>query len=127
MTKDLKARGDKVRREVLGDARVDHTTRDPDALDAPLIDFLTKNAWGDIWSRPGLDRRARSILNLGMLSALNRSEELKLHIRGALRNGVTRAEIQEVFLQVAIYCGAPAALASFDVAKRVFEEDNAEV
>ena len=127
MTEDLKAKGDKIRREVLGDARVDRTTRDPNAFDAPLIDYLTKNAWGDIWSRPGLDRRARSILNLGMLSALGRSEELKLHIRGALRNGVTPAEMQEIFLQVAIYCGAPAALEAFNAAKCVFEEGDADV
>ena len=81
---DLRARGDKIRREVLGDARVDKTTRDPDAFNAPLIDYLTKYAWGDVWSRPGLDKRSRSILNLGMLSALGRADELRLHIRGAL-------------------------------------------
>ena len=125
MADDLRATGDKVRREVLGDARVDSTTRDPDAFNAPLIDYLTKYAWGDVWARPGLDRRSRSILNLGMLSALGRSEELKLHIRGAQRNGLTRDEMQEIFLQVAVYCGAPAALEAFKVAQEVFDEDDA--
>ncbi|MAI48507.1 MAG: 4-carboxymuconolactone decarboxylase [Hyphomicrobiaceae bacterium TMED74] len=120
---DLRAQGDKIRREVLGDARVDSTTRDPDAFNAPLIDYLTKYAWGDVWSRPGLDKRSRSILNLGMLSALGRADELRLHIRGALCNGVTKEEIQEIFLQVAVYCGAPAALEVFKVAEEVFEED----
>ena len=124
MSDELRATGDKVRRAVLGDARVDSTTRDPDAFNAPLIDYLTKYAWGDVWARPGLDRRARSILNLGMLSALGRSEELKLHIRGAERNGLTRAEMQEIFLQVAVYCGAPAALEAFKVAQDVFDEDD---
>lgn len=125
MSDDLRAIGDKVRREVLGDARVNSTTRDPNAFDAPLIDYLTKYAWGDVWARPGLDRRSRSILNLGMLCALGRSEELKLHIRGAERNGLTRAEMQEVFLQVAVYCGVPAALEAFKTAQAVFEEDDA--
>lgn len=120
---DLRAQGDSIRREVLGDARVDRTTRDPDAFDAPLIEYLTKYAWGDVWSRPGLDRRSRSILNLGMLSALGRAEELRLHIRGALRNGLTKDEMQEIFLQVSVYCGAPAALEVFKVAQEVFEED----
>jgi len=120
---DLRAQGDRIRREVLGDARVDRTTRDPDAFDAPLIEYLTKYAWGDVWSRPGLDRRSRSILNLGMLSALGRGEELRLHIRGALRNGLTKDEMQEIFLQVSVYCGAPAALEVFKVAQEVFEED----
>ena len=120
---DLRAQGDKIRREVLGDARVDSTTRDPEAFITPLIDYVTKYAWGDVWSRPGLDRRSRSILNLGMLSALGRPDELRLHIRGALRNGVTKAEMQEIFLQVAVYCGAPAALEVFKVAQDVFDED----
>ena len=122
MSEDLRAKGDKVRREVLGDARVDATTRDPDAFNAPLIDYLTKYAWGDVWSRPGLDRRSRSILNLGMLCALGKSEELRLHVRGALRNGLTKAEMQEIFLQVAVYCGAPASLEAFKVAQEVFDE-----
>ena len=122
MSEELRAKGDKVRREVLGDARVDSTTRDPDAFNAPLIDYLTKYAWGDVWSRPGLDRRSRSILNLGMLSALGKSEELRLHVRAGLRNGLTKAEMQEIFLQVAVYCGAPASLEAFKVAQEVFDE-----
>ena len=120
---ELRASGEKVRRQVLGDARVDNTTRDPNALNAPLIDYLTKYAWGDVWSRPGLDMRARSILNLGMLCALGRGEELRLHVRGALRNGVTKEEMREIFLQVAVYCGAPASLEAFQVAQEVFDED----
>lgn len=120
---DLRKKGDQIRRAVLGDARVDGTTRDPNAFNAPLIDYLTKYAWGDVWSRPGLDKRSRSILNLGMLSALGRADELRLHIRGALRNGVTKDEMQEMFLQVAVYCGAPAALEVFTVAQEVFDED----
>ena len=127
MTEDeLRAQGDKVRREVLGDKRVDSTTRDPGAFDAPLIEYLTKYAWGDVWSRPGLDRRSRSILNLGMLCASGKYEELKLHIRGAKRNGLTEDEMQEIFLQVAVYCGAPTALEAFKTAKQVFAEDAAE-
>ncbi|MGI9408672.1 MAG: carboxymuconolactone decarboxylase family protein [Hyphomicrobiaceae bacterium] len=122
MSEELRAKGDKVRREVLGDARVDATTRDPDTFNAPLIDYLTKYAWGDVWSRPGLDRRSRSILNLGMLSALGKSEELRLHVRAGLRNGLTKAEMQEIFLQVAVYCGAPASLEAFKVAQEVFDE-----
>lgn len=76
-----------------------------------------------MWARPGLDRRSRSILNLGMLSALGREDELKLHIRGALRNGLSKEELQEIFLQVAVYCGAPASLEAFRIAQQVFEED----
>jgi len=120
---ELRDQGNKIRREVLGDARVDSTTRDPDAFDAPMIEYITKYAWGDVWSRPGLDKRSRSILNLGMLSALGRAHELRLHIRGALRNGITKDELQEIFLQVAVYCGAPAALEVFAVAQEVFDED----
>jgi len=84
--------------------------------------YLTKVCWGEGWGRPGLDRRTRSFLNLSMISALNRPHELKLHIRGALNNGLTREEIREVFLQVAIYCGVPASLDSFRLAREVFEE-----
>ncbi|MEM8744044.1 MAG: carboxymuconolactone decarboxylase family protein, partial [Pseudomonadota bacterium] len=83
---------------------------------------VTKHCWGAIWTRPGLDKRTRSFLNLSMIAALNRPHELKLHIRGALNNGITREEIREVFLQVAGYCGAPAAIDSFRIAREVFEE-----
>ena len=88
----------------------------------PQQQLVTEYCWGDVWARPGLDRRARSILNLGMLTALNRPNELRLHVRGAVNNGLTAAEIGEVLLQTAIYCGVPAALDSFKVAEEVLKE-----
>lgn len=84
--------------------------------------MITEYAWGAVWSRPGLTRQTRSLLNLGMLTALNRPVELELHIRGAITNGVSRDEIREVFLQAAVYCGAPAALDAFRIARRIFAE-----
>jgi 4-carboxymuconolactone decarboxylase len=87
-----------------------------------LQEYVTASCWGDVWSRPGLDRRTRSLLNLAMLTALNRPHEFSVHVRGALRNGCTEAEIQEVLLQTAPYCGAPAALEAFRLAERVMEE-----
>lgn len=119
--------GMKTRREVLGDAYVDAATRSADqgALPKALQHFVAQYCWGDIWNRPGLDRRTRSFLNLAMLTALNRPHELRLHVRGALNNGLTRDEIGEVFLQAAIYCGVPAALDSFRVAREVFNEVDA--
>lgn len=109
-----------VRREVLGADYVDAALAAADDFTGPLQDFLTEHAWGAVWTRPGLDRRSRSLLNLGMLTALNRPAELRLHLRGALRNGVTREEIREALLQAAVYCGAPAALDAFKVAREVF-------
>jgi 4-carboxymuconolactone decarboxylase len=97
-----------------------------DDFNQPLQEYVTRYAWGDIWRRPGLDRRARSILNIGMLVALNRPHELKLHLRGAIRNGVTREEMRECLLQSAVYCGAPAALDAFRTAREVFAEMDAE-
>jgi 4-carboxymuconolactone decarboxylase len=84
--------------------------------------LVTEYCWDEIWNRPGLDRRSRSILNLGMIAALNRPHELKLHVRGALNNGLSREEIREILLQIAIYCGVPAAIDSFRVAQSVFDE-----
>lgn len=115
-------KGLEIRRSVLGAEYVDRSLAAADEFTEDLQRYLTKTCWGEIWGRPGLDRRTRSILNLGMISALNRSQELKLHIRGALNNGLSRDEIKEIFLQVGIYCGAPAALESFRVAREVFEE-----
>ncbi len=115
-------KGLEMRRSVLGAAHVDKSLAAADEFTEDLQRYLTSVCWGDLWSRPGLDKRTRSFLNLSMISALNRPDELKLHIRGALNNGVTREEIKEVFLQVAIYCGAPAAISSFRLAKEVFEE-----
>lgn len=115
-------KGLEIRRSVLGAEHVDKSIASADDFTEELQRLLTKNCWGEIWGRPGLDRRTRSFLNLSMISALNRPHELKLHIHGALNNGITREEIKEVFLQVAIYCGAPAAIESFRCAREVFEE-----
>lgn len=110
-----------TRRAVLGDAYVDTALNAATDFTWPLQVLTTEYCWDEIWNRPGLDRRSRSLLNLGMIAALNRPHELKAHVRGALANGLTEAEIQEVFLQVAIYCGMPAAIDSFRVAKEVIE------
>ena len=115
-------RGDKVRREVLGDAHVDRSLQQATDFTRVVQEYVTASCWGDVWSRPGLDRRTRSLLNLAMLTALNRPHEFAVHVRGALRNGVTVAEIQEVLLQTAAYCGAPAALESFRIAEKVIDE-----
>jgi 4-carboxymuconolactone decarboxylase len=115
-------RGNRVRREVLGDAHVDRSMLAATDFTRALQEYVTASCWGDVWSRPGLDRRTRSLLNLAMLTALNRPHEFSVHVRGALRNGCTEAEIQEVLLQTAPYCGAPAALESFRLAERVMEE-----
>jgi 4-carboxymuconolactone decarboxylase len=115
-------RGLKIRREVLGDAHVDRSLAAVSEFARPVQEYVTATAWGDIWSRPGLDRRTRSLLNLAMLTALNRNHELGVHVRGAVTNGCSTEEIQEVLLQAAVYCGAPAALESFRVAERVLGE-----
>ena len=116
--------GLKVRREVLGAEYVDKTLAQVDEFTEDLQQFVTEHAWGAVWTRDGLDRKTRSFLNLAMLTALNRPAELKLHVRGALNNGVTRDELKEVFLQAAVYCGAPAGIEAFKVAKQVFAEDD---
>ncbi|MFI5913288.1 carboxymuconolactone decarboxylase family protein [Dactylosporangium sp. NPDC051541] len=115
-------RGDRVRREVLGDAHVHRSRAQATDFTRVVQEYVTASCWGDVWSRPGLDRRTRSLLNLAMLTALNRPHEFSVHVRGALRNGCTVAEIQEVLLQTAAYCGAPAALESFRLAERVILE-----
>lgn len=115
-------RGLKIRREVLGDDYVHQSTHSVSEFMKPLQDLVTGYCWGDIWARPGLDRRARSLVNLSMLTALNRLNELRLHVRGAVNNGLTKAEIGEVLLQTAIYCGVPAAIDSFKAAQDVFGE-----
>jgi len=111
-----------VRREVLGDEYVDRALADADELTRPLQELVNDYCWGAIWTRPGLPRRTRSLLNLAMLTALNRPHEVRIHLRGALRNGCTREEIVEVLLQAAIYCGLPAAIDSFRIAREVFAE-----
>lgn len=111
-----------TRREVVGDSYVDKSLDSMDDFSDALQDYITRYAWGDVWNRPGLGRRDRSLLNIGMLIALGREAELKLHLKGALRNGVTREEIKEAVLQAAIYCGGPAALEATRVAREAFAE-----
>jgi 4-carboxymuconolactone decarboxylase len=122
MNQDAFDQGLKTRREVLGAEYVDTAIRNADDFNRPMQELVTEHCWNDIWNRPGLDRRTRSLLNLAMLTALNRPHELKLHVRGAINNGVTKDEIREVFLQAAIYCGMPAAIDSFRGAREVFKE-----
>ena len=114
--------GLKTRREVLGAEYVDKAIAAQDEFNRPLQELLNTYCWNDVWNRPGLPRKTRSMLNLAMLSALNKPHELKLHLTGALNNGLTKQDIQEVFLQVAIYCGVPAAVESFRIAREVFKE-----
>lgn len=122
---ELFEKGLSVRRAVLGSEYVDKSLANADDFMKPMQKLVTEYCWGEIWTRPGLDRRTRSFLNLAMLTALNRPHELKLHVRGALNNGITREEICEVFLQAAIYCGVPAALESFKNALEVLKEEDA--
>ena len=124
MTDDLFEKGLSIRRAVVGAAYVDKSLAEADDFTRPLQELVTKYCWGEVWGREGLARRDRSLLNLGMIAALNRPHELKLHVRGALNNGLTRDEIREVFLQVAIYCGVPASLDSFRIAREVFSEED---
>ncbi|MFE7630225.1 4-carboxymuconolactone decarboxylase [Kocuria sp. NPDC057446] len=126
MNQELFEKGLATRREVLGDAYVQRSLDGADEFSMPMQELVTQYCWGDVWNRPGLERAQRSLINLAMISALNRPHELKVHVRGAIRNGVTKEQIQEVFLQVAIYCGAPAALESFRLAREVFTEMDAE-
>ena len=120
-------RGLKTRRAVVGDAYVDKSIASADDFTWPMQVLVTENCWEDIWNRPGLDRRSRSILNLGMIAALNRPHELRLHVRGAVNNGMSREELREVCLQVACYCGFPAALDTQRIVLEVLAEIDAEV
>jgi 4-carboxymuconolactone decarboxylase len=114
--------GMRLRREVLGDAHVDRAESLKGALDAEFQDLITRYAWGEIWTREGLSRHTRSLLTIGLMVALNREEELKLHVRAAKNNGVTAEEIKEVLLHCAIYCGVPAANSAFHAAREVLNE-----
>jgi 4-carboxymuconolactone decarboxylase len=114
--------GLETRRAVLGAEYVDAALERATPFARPLQELVTEYCWGAVWSRPGLDRRTRSLINLAMLTALNRPHELAAHVRGALNNGCTEDEIREVLLQTAVYCGLPAALESFRVAERVLGE-----
>jgi 4-carboxymuconolactone decarboxylase len=114
--------GTEVRRAVLGDAHVDRAIERTTEFTAAFQDFITRYAWGSVWTREGLDRRSRSIITLSVLTALGRENEIEMHVRGALRNGLTPAEIGEVLLHTAIYAGVPAANAAFAIAQRVIGE-----
>lgn len=114
--------GMKIRRAVLGDKHVDRAVAATTDFNRDFQDFITRNAWGEIWVRPGLPRHTRSLLTLAMMIALNRGEEFRMHLKAAFNNGVTREEIKEVLLQSAIYCGVPAANSAFHMAAEVFKE-----
>ena len=122
MASDLFDKGLQVRRAVLGKEYVDKAINDADDFSKPLQELVTEYCWGSIWTRPGLPRKTRSLINLAMLTALNRPHEVKLHLRGALNNGCSKEEIMEVLLQAAVYCGVPAAVDSFRIAKEFFQE-----
>ncbi|MFN5447175.1 MAG: 4-carboxymuconolactone decarboxylase [bacterium] len=122
MNKDAFEKGLATRRAVLGADYVDNSIKNADDFNLPMQELVTEYCWNEVWNRPGLDRKTRSMLNLAMLTALNRPHELKLHVRGAINNGVTKEEIKEVLLQTAIYCGVPAAIDSFRNAKEVLKE-----
>jgi len=123
---DAYQRGRRVRGEVLGEAHVERAIDNASAFSRPMQDLVTEYCWGHVWARPGLPRRERSLLNLGMLTALNRSHELGVHARGAIRNGCTPEEIQETLLQAAIYCGVPAAMEAFRVVEAAITDQQRE-
>ena len=120
------ARGLATRREVLGDEHVDRSLRNANEFSAAAQELVTEYCWGAVWSRPGLDRRTRSLINLAMLTALGRMHEFRVHVRGAVNNGCTTEEIRETLLQATVYCGAPAGLESFREAQAVLDELAAE-
>ena len=119
---DKLEKGLAIRREVLGAAYVDRSMAAADDFSRPMQELSSEFCWGHVWSRPGLTRGERSLLNLGIISALNRPQELRLHIRAALTNGLTRVAIREALMQVAVYCGMPAGMESFRLAREVFDE-----
>ena len=118
-------KGLEIRKAVLGEAYVNNALKNSDSFNKPFQELVTEYCWGAVWTREGLPRKTRSMLNLAMLATLNRPHELELHIRGAIRNGCTRDEVREVLLQVAIYAGVPAGVDSFRIARKVFAEDDA--
>jgi 4-carboxymuconolactone decarboxylase len=122
MDKNTFDQGLAIRKEVLGAEHVERALAGADAFSRPYQELITEYCWGAVWGRPGLSRKMRSLLNLAMLTALNREDEFKLHVRAAFRNGVTREEICEVLLQTAIYCGVPAANSAFKQAREVFAQ-----
>lgn len=122
MGKETFERGLEIRKSVLGKEFVEKSIASADDFNRPLQELVTEYCWGAVWGREGLNKKTRSIINLAMISALNRPHELKMHVKGALRNGLTREEIREVLLQVGIYCGVPAAVDSFRVAREAIAE-----
>jgi 4-carboxymuconolactone decarboxylase len=122
MTDESYEQGMRVRRKVLGDEHVERALDQATEFTAPFQEFITRHAWGAVWTRPGLDHRARSIITLAVLAALGREQELALHVRAALRNGLSHEEIAEVFIHTAVYAGVPAANAAFTTAQRVLSE-----
>ena len=126
MTDEQRTNGIRVRREVLGDSHVDRAIASTTPFTEPFQDFITRVAWGDVWNRPGLDRRMRSSITLAILATLRAEDELAMHVRTALRNGLSRDEIAEVLLHTAVYAGVPAANSAFSVAQRVLAELDAE-
>lgn len=123
MASERYERGMAVRREVLGAAYVDRSMAEADEFSRPMQELVTEYCWGEIWTQPELPRKTRSLINIAMISALNRPHELKLHVRGALRNGCSKEEIRAVLMQVAIYCGVPAAIDGLRVAREVLKEE----
>ena len=123
--RDRHKQGMALRRAVLGDAHVDRSVASTNDFNRDFLDLISRYAWGEIWTRPGLPRSTRSLIVIATLVALNRTEELRMHIRAAFNNGVTREEIKEVLLQAAIYCGVPAANSAFHAAEQVFAEMDA--
>lgn len=122
MDQETYERGLEIRKSVLGKEFVETSIASADDFNRPLQELVTEYCWGAVWGRDGLSKKTRSIINLAMISALNRPHELKMHVKGALRNGLTREEIREVLLQVGIYCGVPAAVDSFRIAREAFAE-----
>ena len=121
MTDNTFERWDARRREVLGDSHVDRSDAGTTEFTEEFMAFITRYAWGDVWTRPGLEKKTRSLLNVAMLAALNRESEFKLHVKGALNNGATSEDIKEVLFQVSIYAGVPAALSAFQWAQDVMD------
>jgi 4-carboxymuconolactone decarboxylase len=126
MSEDVHERGMEVRREVLGDSHVDRAIENTTPFTADFQDFITRYAWGEIWARPGLDRKTRSCITLAALVALGRDHEVAMHVRAALRNGLTPDEIKEVLLHTAVYAGVPAANSAFAIAQQVLAEEEVE-
>jgi len=124
MSNEKLLKGLKVRRQVLGDAHVDRSFANATHLDQEFQDFITETAWGGVWSRPGLDLKTRHMITVAVLAALGRENEMNIHIPATLNTGITPEEMREVLLQVAVYAGLPAALSAFNIAKKIYSENN---